>query len=140
MPTKLEEIHELEVNECYPEVIEALEERVSADFEDWESVIRLGFNLWYAIVENDRLQLNLPVEKYAPRFMDLLHEYTPKMSDNADFCWAYGLGLDLFPHLFPDATPELGKELMKRAREIDSFYAAFGDQPSIQKRFGGRGI
>jgi hypothetical protein len=133
----------LEVQEDYPAAIDALEERLAAAPNDREVAIRLGFNLWYAVAEAQRMGKCLPVARYAARFMELLREYEPGLGGDADFCWAYGLGISLFWHRFPDATEELGEAMLARAKELDPFYASLfheGAQRAIAERFRGRGI
>jgi hypothetical protein len=120
-------IHDLEVREEYPGAIEALESRVAANPEDREAVIRLGFNLWYAVVEQMRMGKPLPTKQYAKRFMDLYGCYSTNLADSADFCWAFGLGMSLFPHDFPGASAEEGDKLLGRARSLDSFWAQFSE-------------
>jgi ankyrin repeat protein len=131
----------------YPAAIDALEEKLAGDPDDAEAVIRLGFNLWFAVVENDPMMADLPVEQYAERFMDVFHRYEGKLGSNGDFCWAFGLGMSMFSHHFPGATEEMGKRLIGSARELDPFWARFGTQgissPSMDEqaaRFNGRGI
>lgn len=131
------------MREEYPAAIDALEERLAADPTEQETVIRLGFNLWYAVAEAERMAKRLPIERYAARFMALLRQYQGRFGQDADFCWAYGLGTSLFWFLFPGATEELGDGLLARAKEIDSFYASLlqaGNQAGIAARFRGRGI
>ena len=118
-------IHDLEVHEEYPAAIDALECRVAADPEDSEAVIRLGFNLWYAVVEQLRMGKPLPTAQYAKRFMDLYERYSTTLADSADFCWAFGLGMSLFHHDFPGASAEEGEKLLGRARSLDAFWARF---------------
>jgi hypothetical protein len=139
----LHQIHELEVEEDYPAAIDALEERLAAAPNDREVLIRLGFNLWYAVVEADRMAKRLPVGRYAARFMALFREHEPRLGDDADFCWAYGLGLSMFWYEFPGATEELGDAMLARAKELDPFYENLlceGSQEATAERFRGRGI
>ena len=107
----------------YPDAVDALEARLASDPSDAESVLRQGFNLWYAVVEDMRMGLKLPIEQYATRFMALYGLYAEELSDNADFCCVFGLGISMFWHYFPDATEEQGNHLLKRARELDPFWA-----------------
>ena len=139
MPLSLKEIHLLEVREIYPSAIEALEERLLQNPLEGETVTRLGFNLWYATHEQARLRLPLPTEKYKARFMDLLNEYRPQMDADADFCWAFGLGISLFWFEFPGADENMGHELIERAKDLDSFYLRM-NQEEMRERFQGRGI
>ncbi len=140
----LDQIHELEVSHTYPEAIDALEARLQAIPDEAETIIRLGFNLWYVVVEADAMNLQLPIEIYAIRFVELLRQYEPVLSDNADFCWAFGLGIELFWYNFPAVTEDEGKALTARAGELDGFWASFRDstitQERIAKRLTGRGI
>jgi hypothetical protein len=140
----LDEIHNLEKAEQYPEVIDSLEERLKKDPSDIETVIRLGFNLWYAAHENQRMQKQLPEGKYRKRFMELLRIYKRSLWNNPDFCWAYGLGLALFWYEFPDASEKIGKELINQACKLDPFWAAVKNQNAtlaeMKKRLKGRGI
>ena len=125
MVLSLEQIHELEINERYPDAIDALEERLDKDPHDPETIIRLGFNLWYAAEEADRMGISLPEQEYYERVMELLEEYKSELHDNADFCHAFGLGISLFPYYFPGGSQELGDSLLSRAAELDDFYASF---------------
>lgn len=141
MPLSLQQIHELEVAEEYPAVIDALEERLRVDPTDVETVIRLGFNLWYAAHEHIRMGKKLPVEEYARRFMELFEQYRATLIDNADFCWVFGLGMYLFWFEFPGATEELGASLMERACKLDKFWVnPDADAEEKMRRFKGRGI
>jgi hypothetical protein len=88
----------------------------------------LGFNLWYVVVENDRMDKNLLTERYASRFMELFEQHKNRLADNADFCWAFGLGMSLFWYYFPAATEELGNALLKHAQQLDPFWKRFGRQ------------
>jgi hypothetical protein len=127
----------------YPAVIDALEERLVADPNDREALIRLGFNLWYAVADAQRMAKHLPVGQYAARFMELFREHEQRLGDDADFCWAYGLGISLFWHEIPDATEELGEAMLAHAKELDPFYEGLfreGGQEAIAERFRGRGI
>lgn len=137
-------IHELEIGEAYPAAIDALEERLRVHPDEMEAVIRLGFNLWYAVVEETRLKNCVPVEECAERFMKTFHTYKESLGDNADFCWAFGLGIDLFWHMFPGATKETGASLIQRAAQLDEFWNRFskGEVPveEYAARFAGRGI
>ena len=54
---KLDEIHNLEVQEEYPRVIDELESLLRANPDDSEVVTRLGFNLWLVVVEAERIAL-----------------------------------------------------------------------------------
>jgi hypothetical protein len=139
MPLSLDDIHELEVRDDYPAAIDALEERLRADPSERETVIRLGFNLWYAVVEADRMQKQLPTERYATRFMELFREYRSRFDSDADFCWAYGVGISLFWFQFLGADESLGVGLLARAKELDSFYTRM-QQSEIIERYRGRGI
>jgi hypothetical protein len=116
----------LEVGEEYPAAIDALEARLAIDPEDHEAVRRLGFNLWYAVVEQMRMGKELPVEDYARRFMELYRQYADQLADDADFCWAFGLGMELFWFELPGATEEEGTRLLDRARATDPFWERFG--------------
>jgi hypothetical protein len=125
MAMSWQEIHELEIGEKYPAAIHALEERLRENPYDYEAVIRLGFNLWYAGEEAGRMGLDLPSSEYYARMMELLELYETELADNSDFCWAFGLGLHLFFYYFPGATEQMGNDLLNRARELDPFWARF---------------
>ena len=60
-------LHRLEMNEEYPAAIEALEAALRAAPDSEELIIRLGFNLWYAVAEQARFDAPLPAELYAKR-------------------------------------------------------------------------
>ena len=134
----------MEIEEAYPAAINALEERLRSDPSEAETVIRLGFNLWYAIIENDRMQTNLPVQTYAIRFMELFNDYRQTLTNNADFCWAFGQGMNMFWYYFPKATEELGKSLIDEACRLDDFWAKFWtdsvSDAQRTSRLKGRGI
>jgi hypothetical protein len=137
------QLHDLEVREDYPAAIDALEERLRANPSEKEAVIRLGFNLWYATVEDARMQKGLPVERYATRFMELFRQYQTQFESDADFCWAFGQGISLSWYEFPGADERLGEALLQRAKQLDAFYASFyapRTQGEIIERFRGRGI
>lgn len=125
MAMSLAEIHKLEMQEKYPDAIQALEERLKENPHDGETITRLGFNLWYAAEESDRMGIYLPVDDYFARVMELLDKYRSECGDNADFCWAIGLGISLFHYYFPSGTQELGDSLLAKARRLDPFYARF---------------
>jgi len=133
-------IHRLEVAEDYPAAIDALEARLSADPHDAEAVTRLGFNLWFAVVENDRMQKALPVQGYAERFMELFSIYRDRLSDCTDFCWAFGLGMSMFWYYFPKATEGEGNRLLHRARTLDPFWARLLKPGADLTRLKDRGI
>lgn len=118
----LEQIHELEIKESYPDAIEALELRLNAYPNEEETVVRLGFNYWLVAVEGERINPTLPAKEYAQRFMNLFHQYEFKFKESADFCFAFGLGISLFWYFYPGATEQLGKDLLKRAAKLDGFY------------------
>src|SRR5687767_11305210 len=103
-----QQIHDLEVVEDYPAAIDALEARLAQDPADAEAVRRLGFNLWYAVAEEGRLRNSIPAADYARRFMELYRLYADQLSQDADFCWAYGLGMSLFAFYLIGATEEEG--------------------------------
>src|SRR5204863_6506912 len=124
-PMNLNEIHNLEMREDYPAVIDALEERLKAYPNESETVLRLGFNLWYAVVANDRLKKDLPIDKYAARFTELYEATKEAFIENADYCWAFGLGISMFYYFFPNVSEEEGKALLNRAKEKDKFWAHF---------------
>jgi hypothetical protein len=143
MSLPLDKIHELEISQVYPKAIDELELRLEENPNDNETVIRLGFNLWYAITENDRMGTQLPTEQYASRFMQLFHQYHDVLKDNADFCWAFGEGMKMDWYYFPGATEELGQSLIDQACRLDNFYKRFWkDLPkdALVERFKGRGI
>ncbi|MEX0700893.1 MAG: hypothetical protein WD069_02245 [Planctomycetales bacterium] len=133
-------IHDLEVAEDYPAAIDALEDRLAADPYDREAVIRLGFNLWNVVVEEPRFRNRLPAERYAQRFMELFRAHAEELSSDADFCWAFGLGMSMFPYYFPGATEELGNQLLDRARSLDPFWATLDEPGKDWSRLKGRGI
>ena len=133
-------IHELEVREDYPAAIDALEARLAADPADYEAVRRLGFNLWYAVVEQMRMGKELPVGDYARRFMELYRRYATELAKDADFCWAFGLGMSLFWFNFPGASEEEGNQLLDRARQLDAMWARLYEQGTDLSRLQHRGI
>jgi hypothetical protein len=130
-PVSWPEIHDLEVREEYPAAIDALEARLAADPEDREAVRRLGFNLWYAVAEEGRIRHPIPAKEYATRFVALYRQYADRLADDADFCWAFGLGLSLFPFHFSGATDAAGQrlietegnQLLDRARSLAPMWA-----------------
>lgn len=147
-----DEIYVLEVNYKYPTIIEALEERLKENPDDKEAVIRLGFHYWYITAEYRCLDLNIPWEQYTARFRELLETYKDTLGNDADFCFSYGLGLDLFHyHLVPDANDvnslkayeSLGKKLLKKAESLNPFYKKFNKskvtQKEIAQHFSARG-
>ena len=139
MVLTLREIHTLEMAEDYPAAIDALEDRLREDPTECETVVRLGFNLWYAVAEAMRFKVTLPTDLYAARFIELYEEYKDRFMDNADFCWAFGLGMSLFPYFFCGVTEDMGNDWLDRAKRLDSFWQ---DMPSgdFAQRFTGRGI
>lgn len=152
MTLSWDKIYYLEINEKYPEAINAIEDKLKETPGNAETVIRLGFNLWFAIVEDDRMKLNLPIEQYANRFMELLNEYRSKLQDNADFCFSYGLGLSSDYYRFVKNANDikelkkcekLGKDILKRASKIDSFYKKVikgkVSKDELSEHFKGRG-
>ena len=140
MDQSWQHIHDLEMEEVYPDAIDALEARLASDPEDVEAVIRLGFNLWFAVEGDLRMRMNLPVEQYAARFMELLQLHAERLKDNADFCWAFGLGISLFWYFIPGSTEEQGKQLLQHARELDPLWANLFEPGSDLSRLKGRGI
>jgi len=143
MLMSLDNIHKLEFSEDYPAVIDELELRLKANPNEIETIVRLGFNLWYAVVENDFLKKNLPVEQYASRFMALFNQYHDDLKDNADFCWVFGQGIQMFWFFFPGADEKMGQSLIDNACRLDDFYKRFWkDIPhsEVVERFKGRGI
>ena len=153
----LEEIHGLEITESYPQAIEALEERLGAFPDEEETIVRLGFNYWLLAEESERIDPTLPAEEYAERFMKLFRAHEKTLSNNADFCHAFGLGMSLFWWLYPGATERKGKALLERAARLDPFYRRIitpislfprwrwrtGRHPSREEfaeRFAGRGV
>ena len=139
-PPSWPHIHDLEVREDYPAVIDALESRLNADPADDEAVRRLGFNLWYAVVEQARMGKTLPVEQYAGRFMQVYRAYAHRLADDADFCWAFGLGMSLFWYNFPGATEAEGNRLLDHARHLDPMWQRVGEDGADMSRLKGRGI
>jgi hypothetical protein len=133
-------IHELEMIEAYPDAIDALEARLAVAPNDPETVTRLGFNLWFAVVEDTRMARHLPVEHYAARFMQLFHRHGERLKGNADFCWVFGLGMSLFWFYLSGVTEEQGKSLLDRARALDPFWANFQKPGADLSRLKGRGI
>lgn len=128
-----------------PAALSALEERLSRDEGDAESVIRLGFGLWNVVVEPDLFPgfSDDDIPRCAARFMELLREYETKLWGNADFCWSFGLGLQLFWFVFPGGEEEVGERLKQRACQLDPLYRRLnGAEASNQEmiaRFIGRG-
>src|SRR5881397_3601722 len=122
MALSLSHIHEREIAEDYPLVINALEDRLRENPNEAETVIRLGFNLWYAVVENDRMGKLLPTDQYARRFMELFSQYGETLKNNPDFCGSFGLGMQMFWYFFPGATAERGTSLIDHACILDTFY------------------
>lgn len=139
-PPPWSHIHDLEVRYEYPAAIDALEARLAAEPNDREAVVRLGFNLWYAVVEACPMGKHLPVERYAQRFMELFRDYAARFSDDADFCWAFGLGMSLFWFDFPGATEVEGHRLLNRAKELDPFWSRIHDEGADLSRLRNRGI
>ena len=152
MDTSWERISQSEATEDYPGAIEALEERLRKDPQEREAVVRLGFDYWLAISESDRLSLDVPMERYAARFLELLRTYESLLSGDADFCWVYGLPLSLQHYNFAqdgrdrdelDSLQAWGEKLLQSAASLDSFYAKLQSGQATQKelaaRFGGRG-
>ena len=142
MSPSLVAIHELEMAKRNVEAIEALEAFLLEHPGDAEAVIRLGFNCWYVTVENEPLGLGIDEGKYASRFMQLFRRYRDALKDNADFCWAYGLGISMFWHHFPGAEESLGEDLLAEARRLDDFWRRFPHVTNEEKvrRLSGRGI
>ena len=151
MALSWDDICDLEVNYQYPDIIEALEERLKANPNDKEAVIRLGFHYWYVIAEHGCLGITIPWEIYAARFRELLQGYRKTLGNDADFCFSYGLGLDLFHYyLVSDAKDvkilkayeSLGKKLLKKAARLDPFYKKFNrakiTQEEIAEHFSGK--
>ena len=138
-PPSWPHIHDLEVREDYPAAIDALEARLATNPEDHEAVRRLGFNLWYAVIEQTRMRKVLPLEEYARRFMELYRAYADQLTDDADFCWAFGLGMSMFWYNFPGATEEEGNGLLQRARSLDPIWAHLEGGTDLS-RLKGRGI
>jgi hypothetical protein len=134
------DIHRLELLEEYPAAIDAIEGRLAADPNETEAIIRLGFNLWYAVVEDSRMQKGLPVQQFAARFMELFDTHFLRLLNDADFCWSYGLGMSLFWFYFPGATEELGNVLLDRARTIEPFWASLHKPGTDLSRLKDRGI
>ncbi|MHC4950303.1 MAG: hypothetical protein ACYTEU_04860, partial [Planctomycetota bacterium] len=98
------------------------------------------------------LKLNIPFEQYTTRFRELLETYKDTFGNDADFCFSYGLGLELFFYYFvPDAKDAksvkayetLGKKLLKKAASLDPFYKKFNKskatQEDIAQHFSGKG-
>ena len=152
MALSWDEIIELEVGYKYPAVIEAIEKRLKENPNDKEAVIRLGFHYWYITAEYDSLGLNIPWEQYTTRFRELLETYKDTFANDADFCYYYGLGLDLFHyHFVSDANDVksvkayefLGKKLLQKAASLDPFYKKHNKgkttQEEISQYFSGRG-
>lgn len=140
MALSLADIHKLEVAETYPNAIDQLEKRIAEGYTDSETVIRLGFNLWYAVAEESRLKLPIPSEAYRSRFVGLWQDYQSRLNDDPDFCWAFGLGVSLFAHEFDSISEAEGDELLARAAQLDPFYRGQFDSADLSVRFTGRGI
>ena len=141
-----EEIREMELRRDYCAAIAALETRLasSAGYGE-EAVIRLGFNLWLAVVyAMERDEYGEPYAGYARRFVELLRKYEEQLHDNADFCWAFGQGIEMFWPEFPGTTREEGAALIKRAESLDSFWARFWtggiSREEREEKFRGRGV
>jgi hypothetical protein len=139
-PPSWETISTLELAEKFPEAIEAIEKRLAADPSEAEAVIRLGFNLWYAVAEGGRLSPSGGYEQFAPRFVTLYRTYSNRFADNADFCWFFGLGMSLFWFYFPDTTEDDGKRLLEHARSLDPMWRHLWDPGVDLSRLRGRGI
>lgn len=141
------EIHRLEVGEEYPAAIDALEARLAADLLDIEAVRRLGFNLWYAVAEDSRIRNPIPAKEYAARFNELHRQYVHRFSDDADFCWAFGLGLSFYSFHLSGTTDEAGRRILEsegyrlldRARSLDPMWAELARGTDLS-RLRGRGI
>jgi hypothetical protein len=143
MSMSLDNIHKLEYVEDYPAAINELELRLKENPNEVETIIRLGFNLWYAVVENDSMEKNLPVKQYASRFMALFYQYQDTLKNSADFCWVFGQGIQMFWFYFPGATEMLGQLLIDNACRLDNFYKHFWKNLPhclIAERFKGRSI
>ncbi len=143
MSMSLDQIHNLEFSEDYPAAIDELESRLKENPNEVETIVRLGFNLWYAVVENDCLKKNLPVQQYASRFMALFSQYHDTLKDNADFCWVFGQGIQMFWFFFPGAYEKMGQSLIDKACSLDDFYRRFWKgmtHTELVERFKGRGI
>lgn len=96
MLLSLKQIHQLELKEDYPAILCALEDRLIEFPDEAETVIRLGFNLWLIASNFGRLEIPEGLEQECgSRFINLYNEYKFKFSQNADFCWAFGLGMSL---------------------------------------------
>jgi hypothetical protein len=151
MALSWDEIYILEANYKYPDIIDALEERLKENPDDKEAVIRVGFHYWFITVEYDCLKVKIPFEQYTARFRELLETYKDKFGNDADFCFSYGLGLDMFYYNFvPDAKDikslkayeSLGKKLLKKTASLEPFYKKFrkrkATQEDIAQHFSGR--
>ncbi len=136
----LKEIHQLEVTESYPAAIDELEKRIAQGHDDSETVIRLGFNLWYAVAEHLRLNRDIPTDRYRTRFVEIFRAQVAFLQDDPEFCWAFGLGFSLFAHEFEGVSESDGKALLDHAAVLDPFFASSLDGEELSRRFNGRGI
>ena len=123
MLLSLKQIHQLELKEDYPAILCALEDRLIEFPDEAETVIRLGFYLWLIASNFGRLEIPEGLEQECgSRFINLYNEYKFKFSQNADFCWAFGLGMSIFWHCLPGASEEIGNSLLAMAKANDSFW------------------
>jgi hypothetical protein len=147
MALSLNHIHCLEVDEDFRGAIKALEERLMEFPEDPETVIRLGFILWLTASNFGRIDIPENFERECgSRFVSLYDKYESKLSENADFCWAFGLGMSLFGECLPGASGELGEFLLAKAKTLDPFWKnLLGEserklgEDEIRKKLQGRG-
>ena len=88
-------------------------------------IIQLGFIYWYVIVEKDCLKLDIDAEIYSSKFLTLLSEKSEEFKDDADFYWAYGLGLEIGCGYFGKNEIEIklkAESFIEKACEIDCFF------------------
>jgi hypothetical protein len=71
--------------------------------------------------------------------MDLFRHYRDPLAQDADFCWAFGLGMSLFWYDFPGATEEEGNRLLEHARRLDPMWDQL-ERGGDLSRLKGRGI
>ena len=136
VPPPWSRIHEAEGNwTCLRHAIELLEARLVAKPDELETVIHLGFTLWYEVTEGQ-----LPVDDYARRFLELYRRYADTFSEKADFCHVFGLAIKLDWYFFPGTTEAEGHRLMSQAAALDPMWAQLYEADADLSRLRGRGI
>jgi hypothetical protein len=135
-------IHEMEINERYPEAIDALESALEEQ-PSCGVAARLAFNLWFVYIESFGFPQSLPFEQYRKRFVSLYRQYRDRCWNCADFCWACGLGISMFGYHF-DIAQEEGDRLLQRATELSEFWARMSQQEAsedeMRRYLAGKGI